>query len=101
MKHTEPGDEQLQQKLVLLFVCLLFFAHRLLRNFFEIFEVSLLYHLIDIRHLKGVVTTVKIKGAPSGLKQFLAIKSSLKMMKTAFYFILKALFVLEMFKFLS
>ena len=42
-----------------------------------------------------------IKGALSGLKQFLATESPLKMMKNAFYFTSKALFVLKIFKFLS
>ena len=40
------------------------------------------------------------KGARSGLRQFLTIESTLKMMKNAFYFTLKALFVLNKFKFL-
>ena len=39
------------------------------------------------------------KGALSGLKQLLATESSLTMMKNAFYFTLKALFVLKIFKF--
>ena len=42
-----------------------------------------------------------IKGALSGLRQFLAIESLLKMMKNAFYFTSKALFILKIFKFLS
>ena len=42
-----------------------------------------------------------IKGALSGLKQFLAIQNTLKMLKNAFYFTLKALFVLKIFKLLS
>ena len=41
-----------------------------------------------------------IKGALSGLRQFLAIESPLKLMKNVFYFTLKALFVLKIFKFL-
>ena len=41
------------------------------------------------------------KGAISGLRQFLATERPLKMMKNAFYFTLKALFILEIFKFLS
>ena len=41
------------------------------------------------------------KGTLSGLKQFLAIESPLKMMKNVFYFTSKALFVLKIFKFLS
>ena len=42
-----------------------------------------------------------LKGALSGLRQFLATKRPLKMMKNAFYFTLKALFVLKICKFLS
>ena len=42
-----------------------------------------------------------IKGALSGLRQFLVNESPLEMMKDAFYFTLKALFVLKIFKFLS
>ena len=41
------------------------------------------------------------KGTLSGLSQFLATESPLKMMKNAFYFTSKALFVLKIFKFLS
>ena len=36
-----------------------------------------------------------LKGALSGLRQYLANESSLKMMKNAFYFTQKALFVLK------
>ena len=43
----------------------------------------------------------QFKGALSGLRQFLANESPLKMMKSDFYFIVKALFVLKIFKFLS
>ena len=42
-----------------------------------------------------------VKGALSGLIQFLATESPLKMMKNTFAFTLKALFVLKIFKFLS
>ena len=45
----------------------------------------------DITHI--------FKGALSGLRQFLAAKSLLKMMKNAFYFTSKALFVFQIFKF--
>ena len=44
---------------------------------------------------------VAIKGGLSGLRQFLAAESPLKMMKNVFYFTSKALFVLKIFKFLS
>ena len=43
----------------------------------------------------------KFVGALSGLRQLLATESPLKMMKNTFYSILKALFVLKIFKFLS
>ena len=42
----------------------------------------------------------ELKGALSGLTQFLATESSLEMMKNGFYFTSKALFVLKIFKFL-
>ena len=41
------------------------------------------------------------KGALSGPRQVLAIESPLKMMKNAFYFTSRALFVLNISKFLS
>ena len=47
------------------------------------------------------VVNFEIKGALSGLRQSLATESPLKMMKNAFYFTPKALFVLKIFKFLS
>ena len=40
------------------------------------------------------------KGALLGLRQFLVTESLLKMMKNVFYFTLKSLFVLKIFKFL-
>ena len=42
-----------------------------------------------------------IKGALSGLRQFLATENALKMMKNAFYFTSKAIFILKTFNFLS
>ena len=42
-----------------------------------------------------------LKGALSGLRQFLATESPLKIMKNAFYFTSKAHFVLKVFRFLS
>ena len=39
------------------------------------------------------------KGGLSGLRRFLATENSLKMIKNAFYFTLKALLVLKIFKF--
>ena len=41
------------------------------------------------------------KGVLLGLRHFLAIESPLKMMKNAFYFTSKALFVVKIFRFLS
>ena len=42
----------------------------------------------------------RVNGALSGLRQFLPNESPLKMMENAFYFILKALLVLKIFKYL-
>ena len=42
-----------------------------------------------------------LKGALSHMRQFLATESPLKMIKNAFYFILKTLRVLKVFEFLS
>ena len=42
-----------------------------------------------------------LKGQLLGLRQFLTIENPLKMMKIAFYLMLKTLFVLEIFTFLS
>ena len=50
--------------------------------------------------IDGWELTRNIKGDLSGLRQFLAIESPLKIMKNVFYFTLKALFVLKIFKFL-
>ena len=47
------------------------------------------------------VAEVTFNGTLSGLRQYLANESPLKMMKTAFYFTLKALFIFKIFKFLS
>ena len=51
----------------------------------------------------GYDITYELEGchlkALSGLRQFLAMESPLQMMKNAFYFTLKALLVLEIFKF--
>ena len=45
--------------------------------------------------------TNSLKGALSGLRHFLANESPLKIMKNAFYFTSKALFVLKILKFFS
>ena len=50
--------------------------------------------------IDGWELTRNIKGDLLGLRQFLAIESPLKIMKNVFYFALKALFVLKIFKFL-
>ena len=44
--------------------------------------------------------SLQLKGPLSGLRQFLTTESPLKMIKNVFYFMLKALFVLEIFQFL-
>ena len=52
-------------------------------------------------YVKNDVMTTVIKVALSGLRQYSANESPIKMMKNAFYFTLKALFLLKIFKFLS
>ena len=49
----------------------------------------------------AIIQFVDFKGALSGQRQFLANGSPLKRTKNALYLILKALFVLKIFKFLS
>ena len=50
------------------------------------------------RIMKKIINDT-IKGEFSGLRQNLATESPLKMMKNAFHFTLKSLFVLKIFKF--
>ena len=73
------------------------------------FQTSALYQMLCIEVFqfcgRYILRThhdrfINIKGALLGLRQFLETKNPLKMMKNAFYFILKAVFVLEIFKFL-
>ena len=49
--------------------------------------------------IKSLLAT--LKGPFLGLRQFLTTDSSLKLMANVFYFMLKALFVLKIFTFLS
>ena len=51
--------------------------------------------------MENLTVYQELKGALSGLRKFLLVESPLKMMKNAFYFSLKALFILKIFKFLS
>ena len=56
-----------------------------------------------MEHLAGTMTVIYIshfKDALSGMRKFVATESPFKMMKNAFYFTLKALFFLKIFKFL-
>ena len=67
------------------------------------------WHILNINNTFGNVfkatpviafrKNTSLKGALSGLRQFLATRSSLKMMKNALYFTSKALFVLKIFMF--
>ena len=74
-------------------------------------KLTLFEFLDQINNKKGIyelkkkenyhrILHIQIEGAPSSLRQFLAIERPLKMMKNA-YFTSKALFVLKIFKFLS
>ena len=46
-------------------------------------------------------SVITVKGMLSGLRHFLATESPLKMIKNAFYFTTKVLFILKIFKFSS
>ena len=54
-----------------------------------------------MRGLEILMQHEKVRDALSGLRQLLAAESAFKIMKNNFYFILKALFVLKIFRFLS
>ena len=62
--------------------------------------MTFLYDVIHNFH-GTIETKVVIKGALSGLRQFLATENTLKMIKNTFYFTLEALFILKIFTFLS
>ena len=53
------------------------------------------------KKVRSIITLTCIKGALSGLREFLANERALKVMRNVFYFTLKAHFVLKIFKFLS
>ena len=57
--------------------------------------------LVNINSDETLFLPFPFKDAFYGLRQFFITESPLKMMKKAFYFTLKALFVLKMFKFFS
>ena len=59
-------------------------------------------HIIMLHYLQMCIQMFKkiLKGALSGLRQFLPAESPLKMLTNAFCFTSKALFVLKIFKFL-
>ena len=75
-------------------------VRRILFDFF-ISISTLSFYDITQSNFSLMIQCFPIKGVLSGLRQFMAIESPLKMMKKAFYFISKALFVLKIFKFLS
>ena len=57
--------------------------------------------LLDFWYLTSLLLYILIKGLLSGLRQFLATETPLKMMPNTFYFTTKALFVLKIFNFFS
>ena len=72
---------------------------------FKIFVFWKMYYisLFCLSWLQVIVVSTSspiFKGSLLGLRQFLAIENHLKMMKNTFYFMLKSLFVLEVFAFL-
>ena len=83
-----------------IFVNGLFFSIAKL-NFCNFAHDNTLYSCI--KSLENVFSnlTWDLKGALSGLREFLAFESPLKVIRSASHFTLKALFVLKIFKFLS
>ena len=61
----------------------------------------MLNEILFLHHTVMSNSSLLSNGVLSGRRQFLAAESPLKMMKNAFYFTLKVLFVLKVFKFLS
>ena len=55
----------------------------------------------DLYEVKASGLQLRFKGALSGLRQHLATKSPIKMIKNTFYFISKSLFAFRIFNFLS
>ena len=80
------------------------------KNFiFCVVKINILWHITKKLYIYISKNTVRrqiieehsIKGAPSDVRSFLANQSPLNLMKNAFHFTLKPLFVLKIFKFLS
>ena len=59
------------------------------------------FQKVETKSLISGLSKLVFKGALSSLRRFLLTENPLKMMKNAFYFILKAFLVLKIFKFLS
>ena len=78
--------------------CMSYFGHSVLRRTRSLLSLESNF-LISDRFI--LLYTISLKDALLGLKKCLATESPLKMMKIASYFILKSLFVLKIFKFLS
>ena len=82
-----------------------FFKIDLMKYSFLMFKAISFYAFIEYSticiNLYLKISLGLIKGALSGLRRFLATESTLKMMKNAFCFTSKALFVIKIFKFLS
>ena len=86
----------LLQLLILLFSCSLKLS-------LESKTLNAFSYLLIERHWTSFQIKLQwwVKGALSGLMQFSANESLLKMMKNPFYFTFKALFILKIFKLLS
>ena len=70
------------------------------KRFFLNYNVWKINGCGDIFRTLSKIYDETFKSALPGLTQIMATESPLKMMKNAFYFILKAIFVLKIFKFL-
>ena len=74
--------------------------HTIWFKFRDIFFTSLT--MLGLKAKASICSAIKVKLSPSKKNYVIcSIESSLKIMKNAFYFVLKAFFVLKIFKFLS
>ena len=62
--------------------------------------LAFLFFLINSRDISGTLSNIYERALFQGLRHFLIIQSPLEMMKDSFYFVLKALFLLEIVTFL-
>ena len=83
------------------FLCSMFFAFFVLNSMTSLQTFHVLLMFTWVQSTVSFCSHQRVFKRPTlGLKEFLTIESDLKMMKNVFYFMLRTLFVLEIFTFL-